>query len=33
MKLIIGLIVLAIVAVGAVGLTPDLVRYMRIRSM
>ncbi len=33
MKLVIGLVVLAIVAVGAVGLTPDIIRYMKIRSM
>lgn len=32
-KVIIGIIVLAIIAAGAVGLSPDLVRYMKIRSM
>jgi hypothetical protein len=33
MRFIIGFIVLAIIAAGAIGLTPDIVRYMKIRSM
>jgi hypothetical protein len=33
MTLLIALILLAIVAAGAIGLTPDIVRYMKIRSM
>jgi hypothetical protein len=33
MKLIIGLVLLTIIAVGAVGLSPDIIRYMKIRSM
>lgn len=33
MRIVIGLILLGIIAVGAIGLTPDLIRYMKIRSM
>jgi hypothetical protein len=33
MRVIIGLVVLAVVAAGLASLSPDIVRYMRIRSM
>jgi hypothetical protein len=33
MRLIVGLVVLAVVAAGIVSLTPDFVRYMKIRAM
>lgn len=33
MKIAVGLIVLAVVAGGIIGLIPDIVRYMKIRSM
>ena len=33
MKLFLRFVILAVIAAGIIGITPDIIRYMKIRSM